>query len=115
MRQNSETKLKTLASALICMGALVSCGESKGDSNTVRYDSSDRGVSMPGPKIAAREKCFGIAPAQFNDCAAGPGTHCAGTAETDYMPSRWKYVPAGSCEGQGGILSPPEEVYRSEK
>ncbi len=117
MGQSSETALKNLAGALICAGLLASCGESATDAHTivVRYNSEDMGLSMPGPKIAAREKCYGIAKAQFNDCAAGPGTNCAGTADKDYMPDRWKYVPAGSCEGQGGKLVPIEAPYRSEK
>lgn len=105
-----------MAAALISMAALSSCGEA-GDASmtTVRYETSDKGLSMPGPKIALREKCFGIAKAQFNDCAAGPGIHCAGTADKDYMPDRWKYVPAGACEGEGGTLEPIEAAYKSEK
>ncbi len=116
MGQSSETALKNMAAALISMSALVSCGEAGNSSmTTIRYESEDKGLSMPGPKIAAREKCFGIAKAQFNDCAAGPGTNCAGTADKDYMPTRWKYVPAGTCEGEGGALTPAETPYTSEK
>jgi uncharacterized membrane protein len=33
-----------------------------------------------------------------NDCAAGPGTTCAGTAAADYQGNAWKYVPKGTCE-----------------
>jgi uncharacterized membrane protein len=118
MGQSSDTPLINLAAALISAAALASCGgevNSGGDMVTVVYNSEDRGLSMPGPKIAAREKCFGIARAQYNDCAAGPGTNCAGTADKDYMPDRWKYVPAGSCEGQGGKLTPADKPYVSEK
>ncbi len=115
MGQSSETALKNMASALICLGALVSCGKADSNNTFVTFSSEDKGLSMPGPKIAAREKCFGIAKAQFNDCAAGPGTNCAGTADTDYMPDRWKYVPAGSCEGEGGILTPAEKPYQTQK
>jgi len=32
-----------------------------------------------------------------NDCAAGPGTTCAGTSKMDYQGNSWKYVPAGTC------------------
>ena len=32
-----------------------------------------------------------------NDCAAGPGTTCAGTSKVDYQGNAWKYVPAGTC------------------
>lgn len=43
------------------------------------------------------EKCFGVALAGQNDCAAGPGTTCAGTSKVDYQGNAWKLVPAGSC------------------
>ena len=46
---------------------------------------------------AAMEKCYGIALAGKNDCAAGPGTTCAGTSKVDYQGNAWKYVPAGTC------------------
>jgi uncharacterized membrane protein len=47
---------------------------------------------------ADKEKCFGVALAGKNDCAAGAGTSCAGTSKVDYQGNSWKYVPAGSCE-----------------
>ncbi|MBE2278272.1 MAG: DUF2282 domain-containing protein [Rhodobacteraceae bacterium] len=43
------------------------------------------------------EKCYGVAMAGQNDCAAGPGTTCAGTAAKDYQGNAWKLVPAGTC------------------
>lgn len=43
------------------------------------------------------EKCFGVALAAQNDCAAGPGTTCAGTSKADYQGNAWKLVPAGTC------------------
>lgn len=43
------------------------------------------------------EKCYGVAMAGQNDCAAGPGTTCAGTATKDYQGNAWKFVPAGTC------------------
>ncbi len=112
MGQSSETVIKNLASALIVIAALSACS---GEGNVLRFDSEDRGLTMPEPKKAAREKCFGISLAQYNDCAAGPGTDCAGTADKDYMPDRWKYVPAGTCKDQGGALIPAEKPYISEK
>jgi uncharacterized membrane protein len=44
-----------------------------------------------------QEKCFGVSLAGQNDCAAGPGTTCAGTSTTDYQGNAWKLVPAGTC------------------
>jgi len=45
----------------------------------------------------AMEKCYGIARAGQNDCAAGPGTSCAGTQKSDYQGNSWKLVKAGTC------------------
>lgn len=45
----------------------------------------------------AQEKCYGVAKAGENDCAAGPGTTCAGTSTIDYQGNAWKLVPAGTC------------------
>lgn len=47
---------------------------------------------------ASQEKCYGVALAGENDCAAGPGTTCAGTSVTDYQGNAWKLVDAGTCE-----------------
>jgi uncharacterized membrane protein len=44
------------------------------------------------------EKCYGVAKAGKNDCAAGPGTSCAGTSTRDYQGNAWKLVPKGTCE-----------------
>jgi uncharacterized membrane protein len=43
------------------------------------------------------EKCYGVSLAGKNDCAAGPGTTCAGTSKVDYQGNAWKYVPKGTC------------------
>lgn len=48
-------------------------------------------------QAAAKEKCYGVALAGKNDCAAGPGTTCAGTSKVDYQGNSWKYVEAGTC------------------
>ena len=46
---------------------------------------------------ADKEKCYGVALKGKNDCAAGPGTTCAGTSKVDYQGNAWKLVPKGSC------------------
>ncbi len=46
---------------------------------------------------AEKEKCFGVAMAGKNDCAAGPGTTCAGTSTVDYQGNAWSLVDAGTC------------------
>ena len=44
-----------------------------------------------------KEKCFGVSLAGENDCAAGPGTTCAGTSTVDYQGNAWTLVDAGTC------------------
>ncbi len=46
---------------------------------------------------AENEKCYGVSLAGENDCAAGPGTSCAGTSTVDYQGNAWTLVPAGTC------------------
>ena len=53
----------------------------------------------------AKEKCYGIALKGKNDCAAGPGTSCAGTSTVDYQGNSWKFVDAGTCAQMGGSLA----------
>ena len=43
------------------------------------------------------EKCYGVALAGKNDCAAGAGTTCAGTSRTDYQGNAWVLVEKGTC------------------
>jgi uncharacterized membrane protein len=56
-------------------------------------------------KAGAKEKCYGVSLKGKNDCAAGPGTSCAGTSTADYQGNAWKYVAAGSCVKMGGSLA----------
>ena len=46
---------------------------------------------------AEMEKCYGVALAGKNDCAAGAGTTCAGTSKADYQANAWKNVAKGTC------------------
>ena len=55
------------------------------------------GLAATPAAAASKEKCYGVAKAGKNDCAAGPGTSCAGTSTTDYQGNAWKYVDEGSC------------------
>ena len=49
------------------------------------------------PAHAANVKCYGVSLAGKNDCAAGPGTTCAGTSTVDYQGNAWTYVDEASC------------------
>jgi uncharacterized membrane protein len=67
-------------------------------------------VSLPAKAAEApsadKEKCFGISLAAKNDCAAGPGTTCAGTNKVDYNGQAWKLVPKGTCVSMGTPFGP---------
>ena len=70
-------------------------------------------TAIAAPASAAgEEKCFGVALAGQNDCAAGEGTTCAGTSKVDYQGNAWSLVPAGTCttmelpDGRMGSLEP---------
>ena len=62
----------------------------------------------------AKEKCYGVSLAGKNDCAAGPGTTCAGTSTVDYQGNAWTLVDSGTCaeidlpEDRMGSLEPLE-------
>lgn len=53
-----------------------------------------------------KEKCFGVALKGKNDCAAGPGTTCAGTSKVDYQGNAWSFVPKGTCVKTAAPKSP---------
>lgn len=63
----------------------------------------------------AQEKCFGVAMAGQNDCAAGPGTTCAGHSTVDYQGNEFKLVPAGTCEDMMFKTSDGREIHGSLK
>ena len=56
-------------------------------------------TTAPASAQSAKEKCYGISLAGKNDCAAGPGTSCAGTSTRDYQGNAWKLVDTGTCTG----------------
>jgi uncharacterized membrane protein len=46
---------------------------------------------------AEKERCYGVSLSGKNDCAAGPGTSCAGTSKIDYQGNAWTLVAKGTC------------------
>jgi uncharacterized membrane protein len=54
-------------------------------------------AAAPAHAQENQEKCFGVSLAGQNDCAAGPGTTCAGTSKVDFQGNAWSLVPAGTC------------------
>jgi uncharacterized membrane protein len=95
-------KASSLTFAAIALAALTS------GAAMAQTKSDDMKSDMAQPKM---EKCFGVSMAGKNDCAAGPGTTCAGTSKMDYQSNSWKYVPAGTCtsmktpKGMGSLES----------
>ena len=53
------------------------------------------------PDMKGREKCYGVAKAGKNDCAAGMHS-CAGQATKDGDKASFIAVPAGLCEKLAG-------------
>lgn len=73
-------------------------------------------VATPAAADDAKEKCDGIAMKGQNDCAAGPGTTCAGTSKIDYQKNAFKLVPKGACvsmetpDGHGMLEKGPPQA-----
>lgn len=100
---------RALTAAIAASIAVAACSEAPADDKAM--DSEDiAAVDAAGAsdaQIAAaadtavedgeKEKCYGVAKAGQNDCAAGPGTTCAGTSTVDYQGNAWKLVDAGTC------------------
>lgn len=54
-------------------------------------------AAVPAQAADDMEKCFGIAKAGQNDCAAEGSNSCAGTSKVDFDPHGWKLVKKGTC------------------
>ncbi|SEA07395.1 DUF2282 domain-containing protein [Variovorax sp. YR216] len=89
---------RSFAIAALALGALAA-------SSAMAQDKKPMDDSM-----AKVEKCYGVSMAGKNDCAAGPGTTCAGTSKMDYQGNAWRNVPAGTCtsiktpKGMGSLM-----------
>jgi len=80
---------RSYTAAALALTALAS-----GAARAAENQMADEKQAMDKP---AMEKCYGVALAGKNDCAAGAGTTCAGSAKADYLGNYWKSVPAGTC------------------
>ena len=93
---------------LVLLGSLTAMLAGIGTASLAADKSMDMGKKAD---MSGKEKCYGVAMAGKNDCKAGPGTTCAGTAKQDYQGNAWKYVPKGTCttmktpDGKGGSLT----------
>ena len=59
--------------------------------------ASGAALAQPKPAQPTMDKCYGVSLGGKNDCAAGPGTTCAGTSKVDYQGNAWLYVAKGTC------------------
>jgi uncharacterized membrane protein len=65
-------------------------------------------VAQAAEPAKDKEKCYGIAKAGQNDCAAANGSHsCAGQSKMDNGAGDWKFVAKGTCEKAGGKTTAP--------
>lgn len=92
-----NTQRFTSATLACALGTALALAASAGHAAD---DKTKMGASMD------KEKCYGVAMKGKNDCAAGPGTTCAGTSKTDHQANAWSYVPKGTCEKTASKTSP---------
>jgi uncharacterized membrane protein len=71
--------------------------------------ASGAGTAALAETETEMERCYGIAKAGENDCAA-KGHGCQGQAKTDNDPNEWKNVEKGKCLEMGGSLEPGESA-----
>ncbi len=74
----TQISVASLTAVALVAGAGIASAQTKGEA----------------PRV---EKCYGVSLAGKNDCAAGPGTTCAGTSVRDYQGNAWKNVTTGTC------------------
>lgn len=98
-------KLHGIATALISAAALAACGSGTSDApaepatqgNMAEAKMDEAAMASMDAKNTDKVKCFGVAMKGKNDCAAGPGTSCAGTSTVDYQGNAWKYASKDEC------------------
>ena len=95
----TPTSTRNVAIAMAAGLVLAACSEAPEGEATVAAGGAAESTSVAAADetSAEKEKCYGVAKAGENDCAAGPGTSCAGTSTTDYQGNAWKYVDADTC------------------
>ena len=71
-------------------------------------------VTTTTASAQAKVKCYGVSMAGKNDCAAGPGTTCAGTSKVDYQGNAWTLVQEGTCETAHPVLADGTKVMLPE-
>ncbi len=94
----NTTRIKGSIALAAAAGLAAACSGGA-DAPTEATAAGEGAAATEGETVAAaeKEKCYGVSKAGENDCAAGPGTSCAGTSVVDYQGNAWTYVDAGTC------------------
>ena len=95
---------KPMLTAVFATAALTAIGGlSLAQADTKKMSEADMMKAQEMTKAELKtgkfEQCFGVALKGQNDCFAGAGTSCAGTASKDYQGNAFKLVPTGTCVG----------------
>ncbi|MBD2842928.1 BufA1 family periplasmic bufferin-type metallophore [Erythrobacter rubeus] len=85
----------TLAAAAGLAAACSGGADAPAEGTSAEANTEEAALAAAGS--GEKEKCYGVSKAGENDCAAGPGTSCAGTSVVDYQGNAWTYVDAGTC------------------
>lgn len=92
----NTTRLSGSIALASAAGLLAACGGAAPANEEGAATTEAEALAAAGG--GAKEKCYGVSLAGENDCAAGPGTSCAGTSVIDYQGNAWTYVDEGTCE-----------------
>lgn len=101
-----------LISSMAMVAPISACSTGANSASPVTSTPPTSAARLLGEKGGAhstpQEKCYGIAKAGMNDCAAASGSHsCAGQAKVSNSLDDWAYTAKGTCESIGGKLSSP--------
>ena len=114
----NTTRINGSIALAAAAGVLAACGggaEAPAEADTAGAATTEA-EALADAGSGEKEKCYGVSLAGENDCAAGPGTSCAGTSVIDYQGNAWTFVDAGTCtdierpDGTMGSLEETENV-----
>ena len=93
-------KAQSFSAAMVASALAAAVGSLAPTPAMSAKDEIDKAAVIATSKAIATgkmERCYGVAFAGQNDCAAGPGTSCAGTSVIDHQGNAFKIVPLGTC------------------
>jgi len=94
----NTTRIKGSISLAVAAGLAAACSGGAEAPAEGEAAASTEAEALAAAGSGEKEKCYGVSLAGENDCAAGPGTSCAGTSTIDYQGNAWTYVDQGTCE-----------------